>query len=185
MTLGTKIRSRRRRLGLTLENVAQAADLSKPFLSQVERGHASPSLTSLSKIAHALGVSLQYFVSLPTEKNTVKRFKNLRYFTFDGSNNQYTSLTGNVPDRQLEVLITRLPPATTVDKAVQEITTHAGEEVIYVLEGCLRITLDDQTFELEAGDSAHYQATARHTWENSGLGDAVLLWVGTPTLFDL
>ncbi|GAA4013810.1 cupin domain-containing protein [Deinococcus rubellus] len=185
MVLGTKIRSRRRRLSLTLHNVAEAADLSKPFLSQVERGHASPSLTSLSKIAHALGVSLQYFITVPTEKNTVKRAKNLRYFTLDGSKNQYASLTGDVPDRQLEALITRLPPATTLDKATQEVTTHAGEEVIYVLEGCLRITLDDQTFELETGDSAHYQASAHHTWENFGSVDTVLIWVGTPTLFDL
>lgn len=180
MSLGAKIRSRRRLVGMTLEAVAQAADLSKPFLSQVERDQASPSLSSLRKIAGALKVHTGYFVNVPTEKETVKRGDQLRFFTLENSAKQYASLTGNVPNRQLEALLTRLPP-----KTVLEVTTHAGEEFLYLLEGCLHISLDDQEFEVRAGDSAHYLSTTRHTWENRGEQDVVLIWVGTPALLDL
>lgn len=180
MSLGSKIRSRRRLLGMTLDAVAQATELSKPFLSQVERNKATPSLSSLHKIASALQVSTQYFVTLPTEKDTVKRADNLRFFTVENSGKQYASLTSNVPNRQLEALLTRLPPGTAL-----EVTTHAGEEFFYVLEGCLHVTLDDQVFEVRAGDSAHYLSTTRHTWENQGEQDVLLVWVGTPTLLDI
>ncbi len=55
--IGGRIRSLRRRQGLTLKQVAQATDLSHPFLSQVERGRTLPSITSLYRIALALGTS--------------------------------------------------------------------------------------------------------------------------------
>lgn len=178
MKLGSKIRSRRRQLGLTLDAVAQTADLSKPFLSQVERDKASPSITSLAKIARALGVSIQYFLTAPLETDTVQRADKLRFFSLDDSGKQYAALTGNIPDRQLEALLTRLPPHST-----SEVTTHAGEEFFYVLQGAVTITLEGQEFEVRTGDSAHYQSTTPHLWENRGTIDTVLIWVGTPTLF--
>ena len=180
MSLGAKIRSRRQLLGLTLDTVAQAAELSKPFLSQVERNHATPSLSSLHRIAEALQVNTEYFVTVPTEKETVKRGDKLRFFTLENSPKTYASLTGNVPNRQLEALMVRMPP-----QAEMEVSSHAGEEFFYMLEGVLCITVDGQEFELRAGDSAHYLSTAPHLWENRGAEDVVLIWVGTPTLFDL
>src|SRR5262245_23373838 len=56
LALGTRIRERRRRLGLSLVRLAEVTELSHPFLSQVERGHARPSITSLQRIASALDV---------------------------------------------------------------------------------------------------------------------------------
>lgn len=66
VALGSKIRALRQRLKRTLDDTATAAGISKPFLSQVERGLASPSLTSLAGIAQALGVTVQYFVDTPS-----------------------------------------------------------------------------------------------------------------------
>lgn len=71
--LGDKIRALRQSLQRTLEETALAADISKPFLSQVERGLASPSLKSLAGIAKALGVSMQYFVDTPLDEGAVRR----------------------------------------------------------------------------------------------------------------
>lgn len=178
MSLGAKIRSRRRLLGLTLEEVAQAADLSKPFLSQVERDKASPSLTSLTRIAGALQVSTPYFVSPPLPDGAVQRSGERRYFSVGTAQKQFASLTGHSPDRSLEVLLTRLAPGL-----VSEMTTHAGEEFFYVLEGCLHLAIEGQEFDMEPGDSVHYRSTAPHLWENRSDRETVLLWVGTPTLF--
>ena len=178
MSLGAKIRSRRRLLGLTLEEVAQAAELSKPFLSQVERDKATPSLTSLARIAGALQVSTPYFVAPPLSDGAVQRSGDRRYFSVGTAQKQFASLTGHRPDRSLEVLLTRLAPGL-----VSEMTTHAGEEFCYVLEGCLHLAVEGREFDMEPGDSVHYQSTTPHLWENRSDRETVLLWVGTPTLF--
>ena len=75
VSIGIKIRALRQRLKRTLDEVATTAGISKPFLSQVERGHATPSITSLVGIARALGVTVQYFVDTPTEDKSVRQRK--------------------------------------------------------------------------------------------------------------
>jgi transcriptional regulator with XRE-family HTH domain len=68
---GRRIRTLRQRLRLTLDETAAQAGISKPYLSQVERGHATPSLRALIGIARALGVSLQYFVGTQGEARII------------------------------------------------------------------------------------------------------------------
>jgi transcriptional regulator with XRE-family HTH domain len=178
--LGGKIRALRQRLKRTLDETATAAGISKPFLSQVERGLASPSLTSLAGIATALGVPLQYFVETPSEERTVCRAEQLRYFSFAGSANLFARLTSSSVGSQLESLLVKLPAGQT--KAA-EVTTHAGEEFVYLIEGELELTLEGKTFSLRAGDSAHYESTVPHSWANTGSIETTLVWVGSPRLF--
>lgn len=55
--LGSRIRHHRQQLGLTLVEVAGQAGISQPFLSQIERGKAAPSMSTLEGLAHALGTT--------------------------------------------------------------------------------------------------------------------------------
>ncbi|MEA3119864.1 MAG: hypothetical protein QOI13_3134 [Paraburkholderia sp.] len=178
--LGEKIRGLRHRLSRTLDQTATAAGISKPFLSQVERGLATPSLTSLSGIASALGVPLQYFVETPSEERTVCRAEHLRFFSFAGSSNLFARLTNSSAGSQLESLLVKLPAGQSKPA---EVTTHAGEEFVYLIQGELQLTLEGKTFVLHAGDSAHYESTAPHSWANTGDAETVLVWVGSPRLF--
>ncbi|MEN2469526.1 cupin domain-containing protein [Burkholderia stabilis] len=177
--LGSKIRALRQRLKRTLDDTATAAGISKPFLSQVERGLASPSLTSLAGIAHALGVTVQYFVDTPSEERSVCRGEQLRFFGFADSANLFARLTNVSEGRQLEAILVRLPPG----QKRSEVTTHAGEEFLYVIEGEVSLTLEGKTFVLQAGDSSHYQSTVPHSWANTAKVESVVVWVGTPRLF--
>ncbi|WP_322032089.1 helix-turn-helix domain-containing protein [Paraburkholderia sp. J76] len=179
VALGEKIRALRQRLGQTLDQTATAAGISKPFLSQVERGHASPSLTSLAGIAKALGVTVQYFVETPSEERSVKRGSKLEFFGFADSANLFARLTNTAGGRQLEAILVRLPKGVKRS----EVTTHAGEEFLYVIEGEVTLELEGKPFVLHAGDSAHYQSTVPHGWSNEGKKEAVVVWVGTPRLF--
>jgi transcriptional regulator with XRE-family HTH domain len=179
IALGGKIRALRQRLKLTLGDVATDAGISKPFLSQIERGLASPSITSLAGIAHALGVNLQYFVETPSEERSVCRGDQLRFFSFADSSNLFARLTNAPKGRQLEAILVKLPPG----QKRSEVTTHAGEEFLYVVSGEVSLTLEGKTFLLAAGDSAHYQSTVPHSWANPTQSEAVVVWVGTPTLF--
>jgi len=177
--LGEKIRSLRRRLGFTIDQTAIAAGISKPFLSQVERGHSVPSISSLTGIAKALGVTMQYFMEVPNEADNVRRASDASFFSFGDSAAMHARLSASIPGRKLEVVLTRMPPGHTDT----EVTTHAGEEFVYVLEGELLIELEGKSFRLGVGDNAHYPSTARHKWLNPGKTETVLLWIGTPLLF--
>ncbi len=177
--IGRKIRALRHRLKLTLEDTATAAGISKPFLSQVERGQAAPSITSLVGIARALGVTVQYFVDTPTEAGSVCRGSELKYFGFADSTNLYGRLTNLSDSRKLEAILVRLPAG----QRSSEVTTHAGEEFLYVMSGEIALTLEGTTFVLQAGDTAHYESTVPHAWANTAVEETVLVWVGTPRLF--
>ncbi|WP_321941142.1 helix-turn-helix domain-containing protein [Burkholderia cepacia] len=160
VSVGSKIRLLRQRQGRTLDDVATVSQLSKPFLSQVERDHASPSITSLASIAKALGVSASYFIDTPTEESCVRRRKDLRYFAFADSADLLARLS--------------IRPGKG--------TTHACEEFVHVLSGEVTITLEGKTFVLGVGDSAHYESTIPPIWTNTRDDEAVLVWVGTPRL---
>jgi quercetin dioxygenase-like cupin family protein len=179
LELGSKIRALRQRLKRTLDDTATAAGISKPFLSQVERGLASPSLTSLAGIAHALGVNVQYFVDTPSEERSVSRGSQLKFFSFADSANLFARLTNLTGGRQLEAILVKMPPG----QKRSEVTTHAGEEFLYVLDGEISLTLEGKTFVLAAGDTAHYESTVPHSWANTARKESVVVWVGTPRLF--
>ncbi|RQU99208.1 XRE family transcriptional regulator [Burkholderia cenocepacia] len=131
VSVGSKIRLLRQRQGRTLGDIATVSQLSKPFLSQIERGHASPSLTSLVSIAKALGVPVSYFVDTPTEESCVRRRKDLQYFAFADSTDLFARLSNQSGGRQLEAILVRMPPG----ERPSEVTTHAGEEFVHVLSG--------------------------------------------------
>ncbi|MBN3792021.1 cupin domain-containing protein [Burkholderia sp. Ac-20353] len=179
VSIGSKIRALRQRLELTLDDVAATAGMSKPFLSQVERGRATPSITSLVRIAAALGVTVQYFIDTPSEARSVRRADMLQYFQFADSASSFARLTNLVDGRKLEAILVRMPAG----QPPSEVTTHAGEEFLYVMQGSVALTLEASTFTLNTGDTAHYESTMPHAWRNTADEEAVIVWVGTPRLF--
>ncbi|WP_116142317.1 helix-turn-helix domain-containing protein [Trinickia diaoshuihuensis] len=176
--LGPKIRSLRQHLSLTLDEVATSAGISAPFLSQVERGLARPSVSTLMAIARVLGVKIQYLLDAPRDERYVARGDRLTFFGFADADNRFARLTQVTEGGQMEALLVRIPAGQKLDK----ITARAGEQFWYVLSGNLTLTLEDKTYEFREGDSAHYDSTDAHHWHNTGEQDALLMWVGTPSL---
>nr|WP_245982884.1 XRE family transcriptional regulator [Trinickia fusca] len=176
--LGSKIRSLRQRLLLTLDETAACAGISTPFLSQVERGLARPSLATLMAIARVLGVDLQYLLEAPREGRYIARGDQLAFFGFADAGNLFARLTQVFDGGRMEALLVRMPAG----QKLAEVATRAGEQFWYVLSGTVALTLKGKTFSFRTGDSAHYDATDEHSWENTGDLEAVLMWVGTPSL---
>lgn len=172
------IRARRMQLDMTLTQLAQGSGLSAPFLSQVERGDSGLSLTSLLRIAHALGVSLNYFVAPRAATSPVLKHEQAEFFTLDGSRVQHARLAAFTEDRQLEPLLLIIPP-----QYESEPFRHSGEEFFYVKQGRLTVTIAGTEYRLEPGDSAHFNSGERHRWRNDGKEEVRLIWVGTPRLF--
>jgi transcriptional regulator with XRE-family HTH domain len=172
--VGDRIRWMRRKSGLTLQQLADAAGISVGFLSQVERDKATPSLGTLAGLAAALGIEIEWFVATPKAADAITRASARPLFAIDDSSLQYEQLTTDLPAGVLSALIIHIPPGYA-----SEIARHPGEEVIVVLEGRLRQTLGDAEMVLGPGDSLHFMGDTPHSFANLGDGPARLLWTGT------
>ena len=173
VSIGAAVRDRRRRLGLTLQALATASDLSAPFLSQLERGLTTPSITSLRSVARALGVDIGYFISVPQAGRVVRRSHEPQRIEVN-SEVEYHRLSGDHEERKMEALLMVVPPGVRAP----------GEGFWYVLDGELEVTLGSATpFVLGPGDSAHFDQRHPYAMANAGGRAVKMLWVGTPALF--
>lgn len=179
--VGEKIRELRKARGLTLEQLAQLSGLSRSFISEAERGFSSMTLTSLKRIAEALGVTLADFFQPPTTSDSprIVRAQERKEFRLDDTGHIYLcSLGGQLPDKRMEPILSTMPPTTT------EVTPHShpGEEFVMVLEGTLTVIYDTEEFELGPGDSIHMISTVPHAWVNRTDKTIHILSVNTPPL---
>lgn len=158
--LGAKIRTLRKERGLTLKTLAQLSGLSHPFLSQVERGLARPSMNSLYQISEALGTNASWLLagSENTREATVVR----------------ASDTSVVPASELgdmdglrRVVAPEASPFQVVEfsgapDTFREYWVHDGFETIYVISGVVEVDLGGEIFRLEPSDSISYDTRQPH-----------------------
>ncbi|WP_342069286.1 cupin domain-containing protein [Yoonia algicola] len=179
LKMGEAIRARRKKLKLTLQSVADAAGISIGYVSLIERDKAIPTLTTLSNIAAALGVGIEFFVSRPKPHECVSYSAGRQQFLMGTSQVRYERLGASFAGHELSSFIMILEPGYT-----SEVVTHSGEEVVYILSGTLELTIDGRKMILGEGDSAHYDATRPHAWSNPSEQTIRLLWTGTIDIFE-
>ncbi len=178
--IGQRIRELRQRLGWTLEELASKCGLSVSFLSQVERGLSSLSISSLQAICKALGVPVTHFFTPPSGDSIVlKKGRPRTRIRIEDSQVTYSLLSGPMPDRTLEALIAEFPPHYE-----HPLITHQGEEFGYILEGKIILQIEDEEFSLEPGDSFHIRSSRPHTVRNPSDRPAKVLWVLTQRLLE-
>jgi transcriptional regulator with XRE-family HTH domain len=179
MDVGEKIRRRRRRLGLTLRQVSESAGLSVGFLSQIERGLATPSLVSLFNIARSIGASVSDFLATPQHERAVFRDKEREHFTIAGSPLLYSRLSGEFPERELNVTFVQVPTGY-----VSEFSSHEGEELMFVLSGGIFVTIGGERYDLGKGDSIHFRSSVFHSWGNTSDDQTRLLTIVTVPVYE-
>ncbi len=172
--LGNLIRKCRKKRMLTLKELCDKAGLSVGYLSQVERGNATPSLGTLAQIARALDLGLDYFVTRPKPGDAVSYAEQRRKFSLSESSVTYEALSADFPGHELSAFIMHCPPGFQ-----SETFQHEGEEFIYVLSGSIEQSLDGEAFTLNEGDSLHYNGMTPHSWKTLGDTPARMLWTGT------
>ena len=179
-SLAALIQERRKELGLTLQELADRAGLSPAFLSQAERGKTTPSLVSALKLAEALEVDIDYFITPPEPDSLVRRANDPARIEMDSPLNYYR-LDGAVKNKKMTVLLIELPPHS----AVPPVSRDEGEECIYVLKGELHAEIDDKVYDLGVGDSLHLNSQSRRTISNLTDSTTRCIWVCTPSIFDM
>jgi len=198
--LGSRIRDERRKRKLTLEILSQKTELSKSFLSQIERGLAQPSISSLKRIAREFGMSV---VDLfPTESGMENQIGNLppvkkngqtfveevlvvranrrKRLTLPGSFVSYDLLTPDL-NRQVEVMFMKISPGE--HSGEEPMIDLPGEKFGYVLKGTLECKVGETIYHLAAGDSIYFPAHFPHSWRGLGEGAIEVIWVLTPPRF--
>jgi transcriptional regulator with XRE-family HTH domain len=166
VTLGERLRDRRRQLKLTLQQVADQAGFSVGFISQIERGITVPSLTSLVAVCRVLKVDVGSFFKSPRSDAPVTRRETRPVYALGGvpgSAVTYERLSAAFPGNVLRSTLIHEPPGFR-----SEPMAHEGEEIFFVVEGSLTLEVDGERMILEAGDSAHFPSTRTHaTWNHT------------------
>lgn len=176
LPIGERIKTRRKEMGLTLQELAARAELSAPFISQAERDLTTPSLWSLMNLAKALEVDISYFMSFPHTDQIVFRADNPNRIDV-GSVVDYIDLASDLPDRKLDAVLVRVPPGFAFPPDF-----HNGEIFRYVISGELFAVAGDVETVLHAGDGMHFDGRMRHFVRNDSDADVLLLYVGTPAV---
>ncbi len=182
--IGATIRGLRRKQGLSLRDLAALTGFSISFLSLVERGQSSISLTSLHTVGKALGVEMSAFFPARSEEPEPPAVPHVTRPSGDGrlstdSAHTYKLLGGRGFKSTLEPVHVTIAPCDDTRDAY----AHEGEEFAYVLSGRLVFVVDGVEYRLGAGDSIHYQSTIPHTVRNETNEPAEALWVLTTRLF--
>lgn len=175
--VGAMLKHRRKELGMTLRELAEKSGLSSPFLSQVERSQAAPSMVSLMKLADAMGVEIKYFMEIPHDDSIVHRGDDLPVIEMD-SPVTYYNMSSDLPDRQMDGILMSIPPGHVFPTDRRE-----GEDFLYVLRGELNAVVGDVRTTLRAGDGMHFDSRVPHSARNDSDEQVLLLYVGTPSVF--
>jgi len=173
--VGTRIRAARLRKGLTIPVLSQLSGLSPGFLSQIETGKASLSLDSLTRIADSLGLCTGDLLAAPPPAPRVVRAEQRPRVRW-GTAPETEYLAPPVEASLLQGALLRLPPGGMAGGD----HLHAGQELLWVLDGTVRVVQGEHEVELGAGDSVLVEGRVPHTYEAVGPGEARILVVTSP-----
>ena len=179
MKIGAKVKELRVQKGLTQEELADRTELSKGFISQLERDLTSPSIATLMDILQALGTDLKDFFNEEPEEQIV--FKESDYF--EKLDEEYGNKTEwIIPNAQKNIMepirLTLAPGGSTYPD-----NPHEGEEFGYILSGSITIHIGKKSYRAKKGESFYFTPKSTHYISASKKTGASLIWVSSPPSF--
>ncbi|WGW11747.1 XRE family transcriptional regulator [Saxibacter everestensis] len=173
--IGREVAWRRRAAGMSMRELASRASMSQPFLSQVERGISTPSMTSVYRLAQALGIAPGDLLPAPKPEVSVVR-------AGEGRRLPISESSGTAGIRALLLAdalpLTVLEYTITPEEHIEDWYQTAGESGLFVLEGGIVVQIKEGSrFVLEAGDFVHLPAGIYDRWALVGEEPARVLFV--------
>lgn len=178
----SKMKSIRERQNMTIEELADASGVKLDVLKAMENGEVIPSLTPLTKMARALGVRLGTFLDDTPQIGPVitrgGKTENTLYFSgredvTNATNLEYHSLGAGKIDRNIDPFIIDIE----YEPGEKELSSHEGEEFIYVLEGEIEVIYGKDTFVISEGDTIFYDSVVPHHLHATGEKNSKILAV--------
>ncbi len=179
MSIGSKLKELRVQKSLTQEELANRAELSKGYISQIERDLTSPSIATLVDILQCLGSNLEEFFSGTSSEQVV--FKKIDYFEkYDQE--LKSDIKWIIPTAQKNMME---PILLTLEEggSTYPDNPHEGEEFGFVLKGSILLHVGNNTYKVKKGESFYYVANKQHYIESNSKTGASLIWVSTPPSF--
>lgn len=182
--VGLKLRAARKARRLKMRDVADAVGCSESLISKIENDKVFPSLPMLHKLAAELGTSIgKMFAEASSDGDYVARKGqrpqlNLEAIGRDGGSGiqlEGVALNGELLYSSIHIVEAGGSTGGPI--------THVGEELGYVLEGEIEITLGDKSYLLKEGDSFFFPSELAHGYRNPGVKTARILWINTPPTF--
>jgi transcriptional regulator with XRE-family HTH domain len=176
-SIGLKVFSLRKRMGLSLQQLGERSDVSAAAIHKIEQGGMVPTITTLLKIAGALGRPVSYFVEEDVGHDDVAVLTPL-----DEDRPVYTSHKGitlnsiSGPYGRFLLAGARATVAAGASSGRKPMQ-HPGEELVHVTSGLLEFTVTGQSYQVEAGSTLHFRGDQPHTWRNPGAAAAHAVWM--------
>lgn len=177
MDLGKRLKELRICNDLTLEELASRSELTKGFLSQVERNLTSPSISTLEDILEALGTNLSEFFKDDKDEKIV--FSAQDFFVDEKEEYTIEWIIPNAQKNEMEPILLTLHP----QQRSRVMESHNGEEFGYVLRGSVTLVRAGKKYKLKAKETFYINGKSSHYLYNAGNTDAKILWVTTPPMF--
>lgn len=179
MDIGNRMKELRIQYGLTQQELADRAELTKGFISQLERNQNTPSVSTLLDIIQCLGTTPSEFFNDSEPEQIV--FSPKDYFE-KNDEEKNSIIEWIVPNAQKN----SMEPVRLTLKAggkSEVYAPHEGEEFGYVIKGTVHINYGGKIQSVHAGESFYFKAGKKHFLENKGSRDAILIWVTNPPSF--
>jgi len=165
VNVATSLRELREAQGISMRTLATRSGLSANALSMIERGKTSPSVSTLYKLADALGVSITAFFGTENPKKQVVFLKADERTHMSFTRGVFEGLGGSQFSGRVEPFMLTLETGASSGPSN---VVHSGHEFVFCLRGRLEYYVDKQFFMLEAGDSLLFESRLRHRWKNPG-----------------
>lgn len=170
--IGARLRNHRLRRHMTIEQLAHATELTKGFISRVERDQTSPSVSSLVRICRALRVDIGHLFEEPSTQ--VVRLADAPEVDLGGAGIHERLVSA--PDlERAQVIRASIAPGGQGEEALY--TVECETEILHVIRGRFLLRTAGGDVELHDGDSVTFSGSEPHSWANLGDGPAEVVWI--------
>lgn len=177
MQIGEKLKRLRIKNQLTLEELANRSELTKGFLSQVERNLTSPSIATLADILEALGTTLGEFFSEEKEEKIV--FSSNDFFENEQDEYRVSYIIPNAQKNMMEPILLELSKGGTS----QKVAPFNGEVFGFIIAGKVLLHYGENKLTVKKGQTFYFQCDRPHYLSNEWESPAKVLWISTPPSF--
>lgn len=172
INIGERLRELREARNISMRTLATKSGLSANALSMIERGRASPSVSTLYKLAEALGVSITSFFGADSDRKQVVFLKSDERARVSFTRGVFEGLGGEQFTGRVEPFMLTLENSANSGPRTM---AHSGHEFVFCLRGELEYQVERQLYHLEVGDSLLFAAHLKHKWRNPGKNVAMAI----------
>ena len=181
-----RLKQLRKRKKLTLQQLAQKAGCTKSYISQLEKGTSSPSVSMLGRLAEALETPVADLIrngNGEDQGNWHLRKADRRTINYPDGKVASQLLTKGVFQKKMQPLLSVIEPGGMLNDSGDASHPRGSEEFVLVMKGEIEFEIGSKIFSLETGDTLYFEGALPHRWMNKGKETAEVLFVWTPPVW--